>query len=77
MYCTYDIPLDLSEQQLFGGPDVLNKAIAELDPDGWNTKGAIYASTWLRSRCFLTPFMERILEMHLGVNPQFTCAEIE
>jgi len=76
-YCTYKIPLDLSEDELYGGPERLKSALSKLDENGWNTNGSIHASTLLRARCMLTPFWEELLEMTLGIKPQLTCERIK
>jgi hypothetical protein len=76
-YCTYRIPLDLSEDDLYGSPETLQAAVSNLDDEGWNTSGAIHISTVLRARCLLTPIWEELLEMTLGVNTQVTSERIE
>ena len=76
-YCTWRLPLDLDEDELFGGPVAFNTAKSKLDANGWNTRGAIHARTTLRALCLQTPIFEQILEWSLGVNVQFSCGQIE
>jgi hypothetical protein len=76
-YCTYRMPLDLSEEELYNGPEVLAAAVSKLDANGWNTSGAIHTITWSRARCSLIPFGEQILEMTLGVNTHCSSSDLE
>jgi hypothetical protein len=43
------LPLDLSEDELYSGPEVLASAKAKLDARGWNTSGRIHDATWSRA----------------------------
>lgn len=67
-YCTYKIPLDLTEDELFGSAEELAHAVSLLDENGWNTSGRITVVKWFRALCMLTPIREEILEISLGVN---------
>lgn len=67
-YCTYQMPLDLTEDELYSGPERLAIALSQLDQNGWNTCGRIDTITWSRARCLLTPIREEILELSVGVN---------
>jgi hypothetical protein len=71
------MPLDLSEDELYGGPEVLASAISKLDQRGWNTNGMVYTITWTRALCLLGPIKESILEMSLGVNTECTKSMIK
>jgi hypothetical protein len=71
------MPLDLSEAQLYNGPEVFASARSKLDANGWNTEKKIHSNTWLRAWCFLTPINERILEMSIGVDAEITKGTIE
>lgn len=77
VYCTYRMPLDLTDDELFGGTAIFEAALSNLDSSGWNTKGSVSGSTWLRAKCYLSPIWEDILEMTIGVNPQHSCTDIE
>lgn len=76
-YCTFELPLDLSEDELYGSPEGLDIAVSKLDAYGWNTGGYIHSATFQRARSTLSTFFEEILDMALSVNPQITCARIE
>lgn len=69
-YCTFHIPLDLTEDQLYGPAKELNIAISKLDKDGWNTSGRISTISWVRALCMVAPIREEILEISVGVNMQ-------
>jgi len=71
-YCHCPMPLDLSEDELYGGPDALASAIFKLDETGWNTQGMIHTATWLRAQSLLSPITESILEMSIGFNIECT-----
>ncbi|KAL3426846.1 fungal specific transcription factor [Phlyctema vagabunda] len=76
-YCRWELPLDLSEEELFGGPERLATAVANLDERGWNTKGDIYNVTWLRALCLQIPIREEILELSLGIDAKYTWEHIQ
>ena len=65
-YSTWEMPLDLSDEQLLEDPDVLQQHIDRLDPDGWNTTGLVYPATWARAVFLVTIVREEILEISLG-----------
>lgn len=67
-YCTYQMPLDLTEEQLYGNSDQFATAVSQLDKDGWNTCGRISPVTRVRALCMMTPIREEILEISLGIN---------
>lgn len=65
-YCKMELPLDLSDAQLFlEGPE-LEAVIASLDSNGWNTSGNIGRKTWLRVWFQHCKLREEILEIALG-----------
>ncbi|EED23993.1 FAD dependent oxidoreductase superfamily [Talaromyces stipitatus ATCC 10500] len=77
-YCQYPLPLDLCEEDLYGGREKLAAALARLDSNGWNTDGRIYTTTWLRALSMLSPIREGILELSLSVvDMPFTKLEVE
>lgn len=76
-YCSYQIPLDLTEDELYGSRKGLAIAVSQLDKDGWNTCGRISAMTYFRASCVLTPIREEILEISLGINMQAPPGRIE
>ncbi|KAJ5963433.1 uncharacterized protein N7479_003309 [Penicillium vulpinum] len=76
-YCQCPLPLDLCEEDIYGGRERLTAAIAKLDSDGWNTDGRIFTTTWLRALAMLSPIREGILELTLSVNSTFTKSQVE
>ncbi|KAI2722544.1 hypothetical protein CBS147332_3473 [Penicillium roqueforti] len=76
-YCQCPLPLDLSEEDVYGDRERLALAIAKLDSNGWNTNGQIFTTTWLRALAMLSPIREGILELTLSVNSEFTKSQVE
>ncbi|KAJ5502105.1 FAD dependent oxidoreductase superfamily [Penicillium fimorum] len=76
-YCQCPLPLDLCENDIYGGRERLTAAIAKLDSNGWNTNGHIFSTTWLRALAMLSPIREGILELTLSVNSTFTKSQVE
>jgi hypothetical protein len=76
-YCVHSIPLDLNDEQLNSGPEVLAAAVARLDANGFNTDGAIYPITSQRARCYLGVIREKTLEISLGIKAKFSTERIE
>jgi hypothetical protein len=77
LYYTYQIPLDLTEDELYSGPERLATAISQLDKDGWNTCSRIDTITYVRAFLMITDIREVILEMAVGVNVHTTPSRIE
>jgi hypothetical protein len=65
-YTRFKLPLDLSEEVLMKGGEELQKAVARLDPNGWNTDGKTYPITYSRARGLLGIVLNEILELSLG-----------
>ena len=65
-YCTLTPPLDLSDEILVIGGDVLAQAISELDSNGWNTAGVRNRITHTRMRFLLAVTREQALDLALG-----------
>lgn len=65
-YCKMDLPLDLSDDQLFSGGKELEAAIAGLDSNGWNTSNQLCRTTWVRTWLQHCRIREDILEIALG-----------
>ncbi|KAF4550415.1 Hypothetical protein D9617_17g046830 [Elsinoe fawcettii] len=68
-YCVLQLPLDLSDEELFTDGIELQQAIAKLD-NGWNTQGQVHRSTWRRVWAAHAQLREDILEVALGTNVQ-------
>lgn len=64
-YCDSKPPLDISEDAIVGDDQDLERAMEELDNDGWNVHRTFRRTSWYRVRCILAPFREEILELSL------------
>lgn len=69
-FCTLAAPLDLSDETLVAGGDVLRKAISELDSTGWNRKRILHPISTTRLRYHLAVIREETLEVVLGTREQ-------
>ncbi|KAG0159467.1 hypothetical protein PDIDSM_6989 [Penicillium digitatum] len=69
-FCTLAAPLDLSDEVLVAGGDVLSKAISELNSAGWNSQGKLHPVTPTRLRFQLAIIREETLEVVLGTREQ-------
>lgn len=65
-YMFTPLPLDVSDEALMAGGEVLKNATNSLDKDGWNTDGQVYSTTILRVRYMFTTVRDGILELALG-----------
>lgn len=61
-----EVPLDLSDEQLFLEGAELDAAIAQLDATGWNKTGNVNRTTWRRAWFEYCRIREDILEIALG-----------
>ncbi|KAF2104073.1 hypothetical protein NA57DRAFT_28355, partial [Rhizodiscina lignyota] len=66
-YCMIQMPLDLSEKQLYSEGAELEAAIASLDESGWNRSGEIRRTTWARVWFINSLVREEILDMSLSL----------
>ena len=65
-YCKIEMPLDLSDDELFLEGAELEAALARLDANGWNTSGNVSRTTWQRVWSHYSRIREDILEIALG-----------
>ncbi|KAK0102137.1 hypothetical protein ONS95_001065 [Cadophora gregata] len=65
-YTRFELPLDLSEEVLVQGGEVLQEAVANLDENGWNKDGQIYNTTATRAHGMLAQVLNEVLELSLG-----------
>ncbi|KAL6231333.1 hypothetical protein BDW75DRAFT_45977 [Aspergillus navahoensis] len=59
------VPLDVSEEALLGDEQDLERAMAELDSEGWNANATFRRASWYRIRYLVSSFREEILELSL------------
>lgn len=76
-YSTRQVPLDLTEDELYGSPKELATAVSKLDKGGWNTYGRISTICWVRALVNVAPIREEILEISFGINMQAPPGRIE
>jgi hypothetical protein len=74
-YSSTPLPLDISDEVLLTGGQTLIRAVAALDPNGWNTEGKLFSTTLVRARNMFARILEEILEIALG--PDNTGKKIE
>jgi hypothetical protein len=65
-YCKMELPLDLSDEDLFLEGAELTAKLENLDAQGWNTNGNLHRTTWQRVWVQHSRIREDILEIALG-----------
>ena len=68
-HCMMQAPLDLSDDELLGGPAEIAQAASRLDANGWNTDGKIHEVTTYRALFELSKIKEDIQENALCMDP--------
>jgi len=59
--------LDVSDELICSdNPDTLNEELSNFDNAGWNTAGKLHPASFIRLRCQLALFKERLLEQSLA-----------
>lgn len=59
--------LDISDNAIASDdPTILNKELSKFDAAGWNTDGILHPASYMRLRCQLAIFKERLLEQSLA-----------
>ncbi|KAF8859114.1 hypothetical protein BDZ45DRAFT_590253, partial [Acephala macrosclerotiorum] len=76
-YCRLKLPLDLSEDVLMKGGEHIQRAIEQLDENGWNREGNIHPATSSRAHGQLSPVLNEVLELSLGDPEQCTGDKIK
>ena len=76
-YCKMEIPLDLSDEQLFLEGSELEAVLATLDSNGWSTTGNLSRTTWLRVYVQHCRIREDILEISLGSDDEDISQKVE
>lgn len=61
-----DPPLDITYNELLAEPEIRDAAIAQLDQDGWNTKGMVSKTTFVRAMYKMGQVRELVLELSLN-----------
>ncbi|KAK6208061.1 hypothetical protein LQW54_007106 [Pestalotiopsis sp. IQ-011] len=58
----------ISDEDLASDAGTLNRAVASLDANGWNTKGAMYSVTVIRARAMIAHVRDELVEIALSHN---------
>lgn len=59
-------PLDLDDNDIMAGGETLDRAIAALDENGWNTERRYLRTSWVRLRSISATYREEILDVALS-----------
>ncbi|KAL5459604.1 hypothetical protein PMIN06_002746 [Paraphaeosphaeria minitans] len=59
-------PLDLDDSDIMASEETLNRAIAALDENGWNTERRYFRTSWVRLRSISATYREEILDVALS-----------
>lgn len=62
-YTRFKLPLDLNDDAIMAGGEVLRHAIEHLDEKGWNTMGQFRSHSHLRASGMLAPILNETLEL--------------
>ncbi len=63
------MPLDLDSIQRGLQGEALDRAVNELDKDGWNQDLSVSRPSWIRASIISSKLREEILEISLGTKP--------
>ncbi|KAG4443866.1 hypothetical protein IFR05_000632 [Cadophora sp. M221] len=75
-YYTCPLPLDLDDDVLVAGGEVLQEEIAALDENGWNKKGATFPSTLCRFVILTARLLDEVMELFLGSPSDFRIDQV-
>lgn len=71
-YCSYQLPLDLDDDQLMSEGDELLRHIANLDSEGWNKENMVTSASGLRAHMTVSVLRDEILELPLKPDSEAT-----
>ncbi|CAI7606503.1 unnamed protein product [Penicillium glandicola] len=70
-YADCRMPLDISDEALATDDMILNYPHDHIDENGWNIRGVVQRSSWIRVRFIISTFRDEILEVSLqNVTPE-------
>ncbi|TVY46684.1 hypothetical protein LOCC1_G004116 [Lachnellula occidentalis] len=75
-YHSCPLPLDISDEALTAGGDVLQVEIDGLDEHGWNTKGMMHNATISRMMTLAAIMQDEIMEFFFGNQEQFSMERV-
>lgn len=69
-YHTCPPPLDISDEALVTGGDLLQQEIDNLDEHGWNKEGKMHSATLIRKLVLVSFVQDEILELFVANNAE-------
>jgi len=75
-YQSCPLSLDLSDEVLMTGDKALDKAVAALDENGWNTEGKVYDATNCRHMLTYFALLDEIMEVFIGNSSQWSLERV-
>jgi hypothetical protein len=75
-YATSPAPLDLPDEALIAGGEELERTVARLDKNGWDTIGQMESSTLARCRVMIAAIKDELMETALGNSKNASIAAI-
>jgi hypothetical protein len=76
-YHSCPLPLDVSDEALMTGGDVLQAEIDSLDEHGWNTKGMMHNATISRMMTLAAAIQDEIMELFIGNQEHWSMDQIK
>jgi hypothetical protein len=76
-YYTCPLPLDLADEVLLEGGELLQREIDALDEHGWNQKGEIYDATRCRIIALFAAIQDEVMELFIGTPAQFSMERVK
>ncbi|RDW82214.1 hypothetical protein BP6252_03326 [Coleophoma cylindrospora] len=77
LYCNFQLPLELSDEEMFLPHAQLIECVSKLDMDGWKTPPSFMPISWHRALLLLSTIREEVLAFTLGVDIDVTASRIE
>jgi hypothetical protein len=76
-YYTCPLPLDLADEVLLEGGELLQREINALDENGWNQKGEVYNATRYRVIALFAVIQDEVMELFIGTPTQFSMERVK
>jgi hypothetical protein len=74
---TCPLPLDLADEVLLEGGELLQREINALDENGWNQKGEVYNATRYRVIALFAVIQDEVMELFIGTPTQFSMERVK
>lgn len=76
-YYTCPLPLDLADEVLLEGGELLQREIDALDENGWNQKGEVCDATRCRLLALFGAIQDEVMELFIGAPAQFSMEKVK